>query len=86
MMDGISIDLPGDEDRPVLRLGRYLLERRYITEEQLKAALVVQRQTAKGGHVKQLGDILLEQGAIAPDLLHQAIREQKRSFFDLLSE
>ena len=83
---GILITEPGDEERPVLRLGKYLLDYKFITEAQLKAALQAQKQAAQTGASKRLGDILLEQGAITQERLSFAVREQSRSFYSQFND
>src|SRR5574341_2502740 len=50
----ISLDEPGDEERPVPRLGKYLLDYKFITPEQLRAALLAQRQATDSGQSKRL--------------------------------
>lgn len=85
-LDGVRIDEPGDEDRPVPRLGKYLLDYKFITSEQLKSALLAQRREAEAGHVRRLGDILLEQNALSRDRLDFALREQNRNFYSLIDE
>jgi hypothetical protein len=63
-------------DQPVPRLGRYLLDYQFVTAGQLDVALSVQQAAA--GQRRRLGDILLEQGAVSPDRLNFALREQQR--------
>jgi hypothetical protein len=63
-------------DEPVPRLGRYLLDYQFVTDRQLAVALAVQQAAA--GQRRRLGDILLEQGAVSPDRLNFALREQQR--------
>lgn len=82
----VPIEEPGDEERPVPRLGKYLLDYKFITEEQLKAALMAQRDAAKAGKPKRLGDLLLEQGALTEERLSFAVREQHRSFYSLFND
>lgn len=82
----IPIDEPGDEDRPVPRLGKYLLDYKFITADQLKTALLAQRRDVDAGQARRLGDILLEQGAITRDRLDFALREQNRNFYSLIDE
>jgi thioredoxin-like negative regulator of GroEL len=86
LMADVPIEEPGDEERPVPRLGKYLLDYKFITEAQLKAALIAQRDSAKAGKAKRLGDILLEQGAITEERLSFAVREQHRSFYSLFND
>ena len=74
----VMIVEPGDEARPVPRLGKYLLDYKFVTEEQLRAALVAQKQAAKQGVAKRLGDILVEQRAISRERLEFAIEEQQK--------
>ena len=78
---------PADEEpRLVPRLGEYLLQYKFITGEQLNAALAAQRAAAKAGLAKRLGDILLEQGTLSEDRLNYALREQHRSFYSLFDD
>ena len=84
--DDIPLDEPGDEERPVPRLGKYLLDYKFITPEQLKAALLAQRKAMDAGQSKRLGDILLDQGAITEERLNFAIREQHRGFYSLFND
>jgi len=82
----VSIDEPGDAERTVPRLGKYLLDYKFITEAQLKAALSAQRKAADNGQAKRLGDILLEQGALSEERLGYAVKEQSRSFYNLFND
>jgi tetratricopeptide (TPR) repeat protein len=82
----VALDEPGDEDRPVPRLGKFLLDYKFITADQLKAALLAQRQASAAGTPKRLGDILLEQGAISEERLNFVLREQHRSFYSLFND
>lgn len=82
----VQIDAPGDHDRPVPRLGKYLLEYRFITTDQLKIALQAQRRESKTGNLRRLGDILLEQGSVSQERLDFALREQNRNFFSLIDD
>ena len=82
----IPLDEPGDEERPVPRLGKYLLDYKFITPEQLKAALLIQRKAQEAGQSKRLGDILLEQNALSEERLSFAIREQHRGFYSLFND
>jgi tetratricopeptide (TPR) repeat protein len=77
---------PGDEERPVPRLGQYLLDYRFINTNQLKSALLAQRKGAETDQLRRLGDILLEQGAISAERLDFAVREQKRGFYGLFEQ
>jgi tetratricopeptide (TPR) repeat protein len=83
---GVLIDEPGDEDRPVPRLGKYLLDYTFISGDQLRAALLAQRRAADGGQPKRLGDVLLEQNFITPERLDFALREQNRHFYNFIEE
>lgn len=85
-MDTVVVDEPGDKDRAVPRLGRYLLDYKFITEDQLKAALLVQRRSAAENQTRRLGDILLEQGALSKERLEFALREQHRVFFSAFDD
>jgi hypothetical protein len=84
--DDVQLAEPGDDDRPVPRLGQYLLDYQFISADQLKAALLVQRVSLSAGQPRRLGDILLQQGALSADRLDFAVREQHRSFYSLFSE
>jgi tetratricopeptide (TPR) repeat protein len=84
--DDVPLDEPGDEERPVPRLGKYLLDYKFIIPEQLRAALLAQRKAMDSGQSKRLGDILLEQGAITEERLSFAIREQHRGFYSLFND
>jgi tetratricopeptide (TPR) repeat protein len=83
---GVIIDEPGDEDRPVPRLGKYLLDYKFISAEQLRSALHAQRRAAEEGAPKRLGDVLLEQKSITPERLDFALREQHRQFYNFIEE
>jgi hypothetical protein len=84
--DNVQLAEPGDDERPVPRLGQYLLDYQFISVEQLKGALLVQRASSSAGQARRLGDILLEQGALSADRLDFAVREQHRSFYSLFDE
>lgn len=84
--DDIQLAEPGDEERPVPRLGQYLLDYQFISAEQLKSALLAQRGSISAGRPRRLGDILLEHGALSPERLDFAVREQHRSFYSLFDE
>jgi tetratricopeptide (TPR) repeat protein len=79
--DEVPLTEPGDDERPVPRLGQYLLDFKFIKTDQLKAALVAQRRAKEQGETRRVGDLLLEQGAITEDRLNFAVREQRRGFF-----
>jgi len=74
------------EQRPVPRLGEYLLNYNFITPDQLKAALRAQSAAARAGTARRLGDILMEQGAITEDRLNYALKEQHRTFYSLFND
>jgi hypothetical protein len=82
----VALEEPGDAERPVPRLGKYLLDYKFITEGQLKAALIEQKLTEQRGQPKRLGDILLEQHALTEERLNYAVREQHRSFYSLFND
>jgi hypothetical protein len=84
--DDVQLAEPGDEERPVPRLGQYLLDYQFISADQLKAALMAQRSAISSGRPRRLGDILLELGALSADRLNFAVREQHRSFYSLFDE
>jgi two-component system, sensor histidine kinase ChiS len=61
----------------VPRLGDYLVEKKIITPDTLKAALSEQEKSRKeGGYPPQLGHILIEMGVIERAQLDQAVTEQ----------
>lgn len=64
------------------QLGRMLLDSAAITEPQLEKCLNLHAE-AKGK--KKLGELLLEQGFLKTDILHQSLRQQaKDAFFKAL--
>ena len=65
-------------DQPVPRLGRYLLDFRFVTAVQLAAALATQADWDARGQARFLGDILISQGALTVEYLNFALREQAR--------
>jgi tetratricopeptide (TPR) repeat protein len=78
---------PSDEEpRPVPRLGEYLMRYKFISLDQLTAALAAQSSAAHTGLSKRLGDILLEQGLLTEERLNFALREQHRSFYSLFDD
>jgi hypothetical protein len=79
--DEVPLTEPGDDERPVPRLGQYLLDFKFVRADQLKAALAAQRRARQSGEARRLGDLLLEQGAITEERLNFAVREQSRGFF-----
>jgi hypothetical protein len=72
----VALVEPGDEARPVPRLGQYLLEFKFVRADQLRAALAEQRRARERGHARRVGDLLLEQGAITQERLNFAVRQQ----------
>ena len=79
--DAVPLSEPEDDERPVPRLGQYLLDFKFISASQLQAALVAQRLAKDSGETRRVGDLLLEQGALSEDRLNFAVREQSRGFF-----
>jgi hypothetical protein len=67
---------PGDEARSVPRLGQYLLDFKFVRADQLRAALAEQRRAQESGQPRRVGELLLEQGAITPERLNFAVRQQ----------
>jgi len=72
-----------DAERPVPRLGKYLLDHEFVTETQLETALQAQTGAAQAGQAKLVGEILVEQGTITRECLSVAVREQQLDFFAL---
>jgi hypothetical protein len=79
--DDVPLYEPGDEQRPVPRLGQYLLDFKFVRPEQLRSALVAQRRARDSGQARRVGELLLEQGALSEERLNFAVREQSRGFF-----
>ncbi|MBI4772177.1 MAG: hypothetical protein HY784_17600 [Chloroflexi bacterium] len=77
----VPIEEPGDRERAVPRLGRFLLDNRLVTPEQLRAALLAQREAAENGQPRRLGEVLVEQGAISEAHLQRILNEQKQFYY-----
>ncbi|WP_049630641.1 chemotaxis protein CheA [Cellvibrio sp. pealriver] len=61
------------------RLGEILVKSHAITYPELEAALATQKQQAKStGAVGMLGDILIEEQSVAPEIVHAALDKQKK--------
>jgi len=67
-----------DAERPVPRLGKYLLDHKLVTEAKLEAALLAQSRGAQAG---LLGEILVKRGDITREELNMCVREQQLDFF-----
>lgn len=65
---------PTSVEQLVPRLGDYLLAQGYITEAQLQAALARKRETGQAGRL--LGQVLVEMGALSPEMLDRVIARQ----------
>ena len=62
------------------KFGEILIEKGYVSREQVDAALREQRQIAElKGVDKNLGDILYEKGVIDVEQIEEVLVEQKRS-------
>jgi len=62
------------------RLGEILVRSHVITQEDLDQALSTQKQQAKAqAHVALLGNILIEEQAVAPELVNAALDKQKKN-------
>ena len=85
-LEEIVLEEPGDEERPVPRLGKFLMDYKFITEAQLKLALLFQRRATEASRPRRLGDILLEQNALTEERLAFAIREQHRNFYSMFND
>lgn len=79
--DEVPLTEPGDENRPVPRLGQYLLDFKFVRPEQLRSALAAQRRARATGQARRVGELLLEQGAVSEERLNFAVREQSRGFY-----
>jgi signal transduction histidine kinase len=66
------------------RFGEYLLRRGYITDGQLSAALIQQREAALRGTQQTIGQALFEMGAVTREQLDSASIEQVRQLQDSL--
>jgi len=60
----------------VPKLGDYLIEKKYITNEQLEEALDYQKALKSAGRSELLGEVLINKGFIQRPLLDQAVTEQ----------
>ena len=61
------------------RLGEILVKSHAITFQELESALSTQKQQAKSaGAVGMLGDILIEEQAVAPEIVNAALDKQKK--------
>jgi signal transduction histidine kinase len=60
------------------RFGEFLLENRYITDDQLQAALATQRARAAQGKSQTVGQILLEMGVVTREQLDLSSIQQVR--------
>jgi tetratricopeptide (TPR) repeat protein len=73
-------------NRPVPRLGEYLLDFKFVSAEALEAALQLQQQAQQAGQARRLGDILVQQGLVTEERLNFAVREQERSLASLFDD
>jgi len=62
---------------PDVRLGSLALQRRFMTPEQLKAALALQSKEASSGAPRRIGHICLEEGFLRQDQVDALLQEQK---------
>jgi len=79
-------DLPFVADVILPRFGEFLLNHRYITEDQLHAALIRQHESAAAGRKITIGQILLEMGAVTREQLEWASIQQVRQLQTTLQE
>jgi two-component system, chemotaxis family, sensor kinase CheA len=62
------------------RLGEILVKSHVISYQELEAALVTQKNQAKAsGAVGMLGDILIEEQEVAPEIINAALDKQKKN-------
>lgn len=59
-------------------LGRYLVARGVITEDQLRRAIERQRQLRSAGEPMLIGEVLIRMGVITPEQLRAALRDPQR--------
>ena len=65
------------------QIGQRLISSAHITDQQLDECLDIQEQDSEEGRI---GEILLRQGFLKPDILHASLKEQARdAFFSVLS-
>jgi two-component system chemotaxis sensor kinase CheA len=61
------------------RLGEILVKSHVISYQELESALVIQKNQAKSSEpVGMLGDILIEEQEVAPEIIHAALDKQKK--------
>ena len=72
-----SAPLPARPAHTVKRLGEYLVQQHFITQQQLDAALREQEQESRYGRVVPLGDILLRRRWLTMQGLTKALELQK---------
>lgn len=61
------------------RLGEILVKSHVISHQELDEALTIQKNQAKtSGAVDMLGDILIEEQEVAPEIIHAALDKQKK--------
>ena len=70
-----SSHTPSSPEMLVPRLGEYLIDQGYITNETLGQALQIQKKLARGGEKRLTGELLIELGYISRDSLNQAITQ-----------
>jgi signal transduction histidine kinase len=80
----VPVGVPMAPEMLVPRLGDYLLEKGFLTEDQLKYALDLQQDHIKLGQPLLLGQALLELGLVDRETLDQAITEQILQLQDAL--
>lgn len=69
-------DAPLAPEQLIPRLGQYLVEKGYVTAEQLEAGLAYQREESQHGQVVLLGQALVALGMIERPALDRAVTEQ----------
>jgi signal transduction histidine kinase len=80
------IGAPVAPEMLVPRLGDYLLEKGFLSKDQLKFALDFQQDQIKKGRSRLLGQALLELGLVNRETLDQAITEQILQLQDALQQ
>jgi len=81
-----SAVVPVAPEMLVPRLGDYLLEKGFLSEDQLKYALDFQHQQTQQGQPRLLGQTLLELGLVNRETLDQVITEQILQLQDALQQ
>jgi hypothetical protein len=72
-----------EADRPVQKIGAYLVSHGFVTSKRIDEALRAQAEAERVGQRKRIGELLIQQGAINANQLRIALAEQEQDFFSL---